>query len=169
MNVASSTLVPVAEYLSHTYHPDREFVEGVLLERNVGEIGHGNTQTRIAAYVVVHEPAFWASVEIRVQLRPDRFRVPDVVIVRGAMPEGRIITAPPEVAVEVLSPEDRAGATKSKVAEYLEFGTSCVWVIDPEARRAFIHTAAGSHEVTDGFLRNPAGDLSVPLSFIFGS
>ena len=40
-------------------------------------------------------------------------------------------------------------------------------MINPETRRAFIHTSGGSREVKDGMLRNLAGDLAVPLSAIF--
>ena len=40
--MAASTFVSVGDYLRHTYYPDRDFVEGALLERNVGEIDHGD-------------------------------------------------------------------------------------------------------------------------------
>ena len=160
-------VVLLTEYLRRTYHPDREFVEGVLLERNWGELDHAETQGNVYFFVRMNCPLFWAVPEARVQVRPDRFRIPDVAIMRGARPEGRMIVSPLEVAVEVLSPDDRAAAIEAKVADYLEFGTSCVWVIDPEARSAFMHTSEGSHEVTDGMLRNPAGDLSVPVAACF--
>ena len=168
MDVAASTLVSVADYLSQTYDPDRDFVEGTLLERNVGEIAHGDAQGSVYFFVRVNCPRFWAGPEIRVQIRPDRFRVPDVVIMRGGKPAGRIITMPPAVAVEGLSPDDRALDIEARIADFLEFGVECVWVINPETRRSFIHTTEGSHEVKDGILRNPAGDLAVPLSAIFG-
>ena len=162
-------MVLLTEYLRRTYHPDREFVEGVLLERNAGELDHAETQGNIYFFVRMNCPLFWAVPEARVQVRPDRFRIPDVAIMRGARPEGRMIVSPLEVAVEVLSPDDRTPAIEAKIAEYLAFGMSCVWVINPESRRAFIHTAEGSHEAKDGILCNPAGDLSVPLTAIFGS
>jgi Uma2 family endonuclease len=90
-----------------------------------------------------------------------------VAVVRGARPQGRIITEPPEVVVEVLSPEDRAGELLDKVEDYLRFGVPCVWGIDPETRRAFVYTAEGSHRVTDGVLRNRTGDLEAPLGEVF--
>ena len=166
--MAASTFVSVGDYLRHTYYPDRDFVEGALLERNVGEIDHGDAQGRVAYLVAANCPRFWAAISVRVQIRPDRFRVPDVVIMRGGKPAGRIITTPPAVAVEVLSPDDRAIDIEARIADFLEFGVECVWVINPETRRSFIHTTEGSHEVKDGILRNPAGDLAVPLSAIFG-
>jgi hypothetical protein len=59
-NVTTGVLVPLAEYLGHTYDPDREYLEGVLLERNVGEVGHSEIQTAIAFEVRLRTKDFWA-------------------------------------------------------------------------------------------------------------
>lgn len=165
--MSTAALVTLSDYLGRTTDPDCEYLEGRLVERNVGEIGHGDAQGRTYAFVLMNAPGFWAGVEIRVQVRPNRFRVPDVVIVRGGRPAGRIITTPPEVAVEVLSPEDRAAEVQDKIDDYLRFGVATVWLIDPERQRAWVHTPEGAREVPDRVLRNPAGDLEVPLSSVF--
>lgn len=165
--VQPATLVPIQEYLHRSYEPDCEYVEGVLVERNAGEIGHGDAQGRICAFVWTQVPGFWAGVAVRVQVKRDRIRVVDISIMRGRRPEGRIITSPPEVAVEVLSPDDRAADLQEKIDDYLAFGIPCVWVIDPESRRASIHTSDGSREAKDRVLRNVAGDLEVPLAAVF--
>ena len=165
--MSTAILVPVADYLSHTPDPDCEYFEGRLVERNVGEISHGDAQGRTYAFVMVRTHGFWAGVEIRIQVRADRYCVPDVVVVRGGRPEGRIIVTPPEVTVEVLSPNDRAVDVQEKIDEYIRFGVAAVWVIDPERRRAWVHTGEGARPVTDGLLRNAAGDLAVPLSAVF--
>jgi len=47
-----------------------------------------------------------------------RFRIPDVVVVAGPMPEGPVTTAPPLVAIEILSPTDRAEELQEKIDEY---------------------------------------------------
>jgi Uma2 family endonuclease len=159
--------VQLGDYLGRTTDPDCEYLEGRLVERNVGEISHSDAQSRTCAFVLYRVMGFWAGVEIRVQIRPDRFRVPDVVVVRGGRPSGRIITIPPEVAVEVLSPEDRASDVQDKIDDYLQFGIPAVWLIDPESQRAWIHTKEGSREALDRVLRNAAGDLEVPLSAVF--
>ena len=163
----AAVLVPLSEYLGHTYDPDCEYIDGMVQERNVGEIGHSEAQTAVTVYARTQIHGFWSGVEVRVQVRADRYRIPDVTIVRGGKPAGRVITAPPEVAVEVLSPDDRAADIQDKIDDYLAFGVPCVWVIRPETRRAWIHTNDGSREPKDGFLRNPAGDIAVPLSAIF--
>ena len=165
--MSSLARAPLSEYLGRTTDPDCEYLEGRLVERNVGEISHGDAQGRTYAFILFKARDFWASVEIRVQIRPDRYRVPDVVVVRGGRPPGRIITSPPEVAVEVLSPEDRAADVQDKIDDYLQFGIPAVWLIDPERQRAWIHTKEGAREASDRVLRNPAGDLEVPLSAVF--
>ncbi len=160
-------MLPLSEYLGHTYDPDCEYIDGVLLERNVGEISHSDAQGRTCVFVRTQIRGFWSGVEVRVQVKAERFRIPDVTIVRGGMPSGRIITSPPEVAVEVLSPDDRAAGIQDKIDDYLAFGVACVWVIRTDTHRAWIHTSDGSREVKDGVLRNPAGDIAVPLNAIF--
>jgi len=165
--MSTLALVPLADYLRHTTDPDCEYVEGRLVERNVGEIVHSDAQGRTYAFLLHSGRGFWAGVETRVQVRPDRCRVPDVVIVRGGRPSGRFITAPPEVAVEILSPEDRAFDVQEKIDDYLQFGIPAVWLIDPERQRAWIHTKDGAREAADRVLRNTAGDLEVPLSAVF--
>ena len=163
----AAVLVPVSEYLTQTYDPDCEYIDGILQERNVGEISHSDAHGRTYLFVQTQFRGFWSGVEVRVQVKPGRYRVPDVTIVRGGKPAGRIITAPPEVAVEVLSPDDRAADIQDKIDDYLAFGVPCVWVIRTDSRRAWIHTNDGSHEAKDGVLRNPAGDIAVPLAAIF--
>jgi hypothetical protein len=39
-----STLISVEEYLNTSYRPDREYIDGALLERNVGERAHSRLQ-----------------------------------------------------------------------------------------------------------------------------
>lgn len=101
------------------------------------------------------------------QVTATRFRVPDVTVVSGGKPSGRIVTAPPVIVVEVLSPDDRAGDLEEKIVDYLTFGIPYIWVINPETRRAFVHTANGSHEVRDGLLRAESAGIEVSLSEIF--
>jgi Uma2 family endonuclease len=159
--------VPLSEYLGHTYDPDCEYIDGTIQERNVGEIDHSDAQGRTYLFVQTQIKGVWAGVEVRVQVKATRYRVPDVTIVRGGKPAGRVITTPPEVAVEILLPDDRASDIQDKIDDYLGFGVPCVWVIRPETRRAWVHTNESSREAKDGFLRNPAGDVVVPLAAIF--
>jgi hypothetical protein len=52
--MAATTLIPVEEYLRTCYRPDRDFIDGVLVERNVGEEFHSYLQIRFGYYFMVH-------------------------------------------------------------------------------------------------------------------
>jgi Uma2 family endonuclease len=53
----------------------------------------------------------------------------------------------PDLVIDVLSPDDRPGDVLSKVGDWLEAGTSLVWVVDPERRTARVYRADGSQEL----------------------
>ncbi len=46
---------------------------------------------------------------------------------------------PPDLAVEILSPHDRARDLNDKLAEYFDFGVRMVWVIDPKRQTVTVH------------------------------
>ena len=102
--MAVATLVPIEEYLSTSWDPDREYLAGRLIERNVGELDHSYLQSLLLK--LLDRRGLFAFVELRVQVRADRFRIPDVLAVRQ-MPSGRFLRTPPYIVVEVLSPDDR--------------------------------------------------------------
>lgn len=54
-----------------------------------------------------------------------------------------------------------------KIEDYLRFGVSYVWVIDPQTRKARIYTLDTIREVRDGILRTESPEITVPLSEIF--
>ena len=61
------TLISVDEYLATNYRPDREYIDGALLERNVGERAHSRLQTVLTAYLFGREKlGFHVSTEQRV-------------------------------------------------------------------------------------------------------
>jgi Uma2 family endonuclease len=160
-----ATLLSVEEYLGRSFQDgDREYVDGRVVERNVGEIDHADWQTGLVAFLRARYPQFWSAVEVRVQVAPTRFRVPDVCLVTGSRPAGRIVTEPPFLVVEVLSPDDRASDLQEKIDDYLGFGVRYVWVVNPKGPRGYIHTPEGSREAKDGVLRTKDPALAVPLA-----
>jgi Uma2 family endonuclease len=78
------------------------------------------------------------------RLSKGNVRSPDISFVaRGRfkkelVPKG-FIPFPPDLAVEVLSPEDRPRFVLDKVGEFLDAGVRTVWVLDPEARGASVY------------------------------
>jgi Uma2 family endonuclease len=53
------------------------------------------------------------------------------MLLRRDAPDEQIITHPPLVCIEILSPEDRFGRIEERIADYLNLGVREVWVIDP--------------------------------------
>jgi Uma2 family endonuclease len=64
--------------------------------------------------------------------------VPDVSITHDGQPRGRYLGNAPPVAIEVISPGNRAPDVDYKTELYFEFGAMEVWRIYPKTRRAVI-------------------------------
>src|SRR5438067_890895 len=117
----SRTLISVEEYLRSVYRPDCDYVDGEVQERNVGELSHGWLQTMLAGFFLAHREQWGIQVivELRVQVSCQRFRIPDVCVVRGAKPQEEILTKPPFICIEILSPEDRRSRIQDRIDDYL--------------------------------------------------
>ena len=75
---------------------------------------------------------------------PDRSLKPDVSFVRAdRLPIGadirRPLTIPPDLAVEVVSPNDRAGNVEQRIQRYLRFGVPLLWVLWPRRRAITVY------------------------------
>ena len=167
--MATETLVSVEQYLITAYSPDCDYVDGVVLERNGGERDHSKLQMALGAWFYNRrkELGVWVYPKQRVQVKPTRFRVPDLCVFVGADPQEQVFIRAPFLCIEILSPDDRMAQMHDKIADVLEFGVRFVWLIDPRARRAWIYTAAGSHDIRDGLLRTDNPEIVVPLAEIF--
>jgi Uma2 family endonuclease len=166
--MATSSLVSVSEYLSTSYRPDCDYVDGVVLERNLGEYDHARLQGEVFAYFHARrrEWGLRAVPEQRVQISPTRFRVPDVCVVLGE-PAEQIFRTPPFICIEILSRDDRLSDMQDRVADYLNFGVRYVWVIDPRTRKAWRCTMDGISEVSEFRTEDP--EIVVPLNALFES
>jgi Uma2 family endonuclease len=149
--------------------PDRkkyELVDGQLVERHMSQLSNwvaGRLHRFVDIFVDEHRLGWtWASAQGYVCFPdfPRKLRFPDVSYVskkrlpEGPTSEGYIYIAP-DLAVEVVSPNDLSYEVERKVVEYLDAGVTLVWVIDPEARTVRIHRRDGSF----GWLRED-GELS---------
>jgi len=163
------TLISVEEYLRTSYSPDCDYVDGEVVERNLGEWDHSSLQMRFLMYLGTRQQQWGIQVvpEQRVQVSATRFRIPDVTVVLGG-PDGQILRKPPFLCIEILSPEDRLSRVRQRVDDYLKMGVPHVWVVDPGAKVAYTITPAdGWREAKDGILRTQQPALVVPLTEIF--
>jgi Uma2 family endonuclease len=163
-----TALVSIEEYLSTSYEPDCDYVDGELEDRNVREKEHSRFQMAMGAFLFVRRRRWGIAVwpELRVRVSQTRYRIPDLCVTLGE-PDEQVFTKPPFLCTEFLSPEDRASRIQRKVADYLNFGVRYVWVIDPLTREAVVYSASGTHTVDDGVLRTSDPDIAVPLAEIF--
>ena len=168
--MGTATLVPVSEYLTTDYSPDCDYVDGVLEDRNVGEHDHGRLQAVLIMLLGALEKKLGIHVtaEQRVQIRPTRFRVPDVCVVLGK-PDEQIFTRPPFLCVEILSPDDRMSRMDRKIRDYLDFGVRFVWLIDPVNRTATIYTPHQATLVRDETLRTADPEIVISLADLFAA
>lgn len=130
---ASSVLVSVDEYLRSSYRPDRDYVDGELLERNTGEKPHSRLQKLLLRMLESYEQALSVEVlpEQRLQINSSRFRVPDLMVTTSNDAEPRIVKEPPLLCIEILSSEDRMSAMEERVRDYASLGVPTSWVLDP--------------------------------------
>jgi Uma2 family endonuclease len=162
--MAVSALVSVEEYLHTTYHPDCDYLDGELLERNLGERDHGRLQSRIIMWLGARERALGivSMVEVRLRINRERFRIPDVMVVSADAPNEAVVVTPPLLCIEVLSPSDSLNRIWDRTQDYLSIGVPICWILDPAAHRAWTVTSAGMVEAQDGILR--AGEIAMPLA-----
>jgi Uma2 family endonuclease len=161
--------IPVEEYLSTGYEPDCEYDDGVIVERNLGEFEHSFLQIFLGTILTNNMDSWgvFGLTEQRLQIKSQRFLVPDVCVLRLGTPREKILTRPPLVAIEIMSPEDTIRRASAKAVEYLEFGIEHVWVIDPSARVAYRGTPSGLELIPSGELAVPGTPILIRISELF--
>lgn len=166
-DMASGTLISEAEYLATTYHPDCEYVDGEVLERNLGEIDHSSLQFLLMMWLGIRRKRLGIHIfpEMRTQVAPHRFRVPDIAVTTSPVRD-RILREPPLLCIEILSPEDRAGRTEEKIKDYLDFGVPHVWLLDPARKLAWSYIRDGHRQQT-AVLTTDSPRIELPVAELF--
>jgi Uma2 family endonuclease len=136
----------------------KELVDGEIVTMTPAFFRHGMIASRFdralrdfaertgAGEVVTAEAGFIT------RRNPDRVRAPDVAFVTAARlathgTDDRFFEGAPDLAIEVLSPGDRAPEVQSKIGEYLGAGARLVWVADPESATVTVYRLAGPPSV----------------------
>ncbi len=165
----AATQVSVNEYLSTTYRPDREYVDGEIVERNVGKRPHSRAQINLASFLRAREKEWriYALTEQRVRVSPTRFRIPDVCALLADAADEDVVSHPPFLCVEILSKDDTMNSVADRLDDFLLMGVENVWLIDPRKQRGYRYTKEGMLQATDGVMRTSNPAISVPLGAIF--
>jgi Uma2 family endonuclease len=164
--MATNTIIPVSEYLSTSYRPDCDYIDGEVQERNLGEQDHSDLQMQLLKLLGTSESEshILANPEIRVQVRETRFRVPDVCVRRATALSEQIVQHPPLLCIEILSPRDTVSGMRERVRDFLDMGVLQVWLVDPVTRSVIVCSGATMVEHNTGELQIP--DTPVVLSLV---
>jgi Uma2 family endonuclease len=139
-------LLTLEEYLQTAYHPDCDFVDGHLEERNLGDTRHSLLQMQLGFWFISHRNEWNVRVmsELRTRVSAARVRIPDVsVAYDDAAMKDRIRNVPSLIAIEILSPDDRLDRVKVRLRDFLQMGIPHIWLLDPATRTAQVYDADG--------------------------
>jgi Uma2 family endonuclease len=169
------------ELLLSGYPEPCELVEGRIVPVSPTGAEHGRIEARIARRLSEFVESrnigtvFTGEAGIYTHRDPDTVRGADVAFVShdrlgGRTPRG-FLRVPPELVVEILSPEDRAGELQRKLTEYFAIGVDRVWIVDPHGGRVLVHCSPtdffsiGSGEIAKG--EGVLSGFELPVDEIF--
>jgi Uma2 family endonuclease len=126
-----------------------ELLHGELVMMSPAGEEHGSITARVTirlgAFVLERRlgRVFGAETGFVIGRNPDTVRAPDVAFVRAERlsptPGKGFFQGPPDLAVEVVSPNDRASEVLAKVYDWLDAGCRAVWLVDPETRTVTVY------------------------------
>lgn len=151
-----------------------ELVRGELRAMPLASGPHGLVTTTLLGmlwrHAVEHRVGrvFTPDTGVHLFREPDTVRAPDISFLSEARipPEGigrGFLRIAPDLAVEVLSPEDTMAEIEEKITDYFAAGTRLVWVVNPRARTVTVyrpdarpyvlgrHERLGGEEIVPGF------------------
>ena len=161
------TCITPEELLSIPDNTSMELVDGHIVEKNVS-IESSETEAvvtfRLQTFVFSNPVAKVYPASLGYQCfpdDPDKVRKPDTTVVRNERleelerPNAGYMPIPPDLAVEVVSPNDLVYDVAEKVREYLEAGFPLVWVLYPEDRTVIVHPNG-----EEAYLLGPTREIS---------
>lgn len=129
-----------------------ELVKGELIKMSPAGHDHGRIIMRLAAPMAMHVKqhglgeVYAAETGFILELEPDTVRAPDIAFIVRQRVEAVGRTrgywhGAPDLAVEVLSPDDRVSEVEQKVAEWLAGGAKQVWVVSPRLKTITVYSS----------------------------
>ncbi len=181
------TRLMTGEELLEIPHDGRRFelIEGELIEMTPAGGEHGGIQADIAIDLGIYLrqqsgdnswKVIGAETGFRIAQNPDTVRAPDVALVsweRWEMQKqrGGYFEGAPDLAVEVVSPGDRATEVQDKALEWLEAGARLVWVVFPRSQRVTVYFPDGTSRILRASDTLDGGEVlpgfSLPVADIF--
>ena len=152
--MTTPTRVSVEEFLAmEETKPYLELINGEVVQKAMPGPKHSATVLYLGTELTLfvrRKPVARVDTELRHRsLDQDWVFLPDIcVTLRDLWPKG--VSGPvevmPDLAIEVLSPDDRAGRVAERVDFYLRAGTALIWVIDPELEHVTVYRPGAAPE-----------------------
>ena len=140
------------EYAGQSY----ELVNGIVIEMMTSGYASSAVALRFALrlemYLEDNPIGRLTGADGTYRLSEHDIRVPDVGYFSNAKAElindkYKFLPFPPDLAVEVVSPTDRASEIREKVKLYLDSGTLLIWVVYPSTREVIVYTPDSQPQV----------------------
>jgi Uma2 family endonuclease len=151
MTIAANKLITAEEFAAMAGDGLHELVRGEVVEVPNPKPEHGRYVSRLDRRLGTHVEAHHLG-EVLVNdsgfildRDPDTVRGPDISFIRrerlpnGKLPEGVYFPGPLDLAIEVLSPDDRLADVEDKIDLYLAAGCPLVVILNPKRRTATLH------------------------------
>ena len=145
-------LLRISADSSHRY----ELNQGNLVTMAPAGYEHGDIAMELGAQLRFYAKerglgrVYAAETGFRLARNPDTVRAPDIGFVRQErfpVPKEQRSSAffpgAPDLAVEVVSPDDKADEVMRKVEDWLRYGAHLVWVVYPRQRMVMVYRADG--------------------------
>ncbi|MCY3918075.1 MAG: Uma2 family endonuclease [Chloroflexi bacterium] len=134
-----------------------ELVEGVIVDMSRPGWEHGEILITLGALIRDHARKYDLGrvaggdtgfvLERRTDGK-DTVRGLDIAFVSKEKPQERLArgwtTIAPDLAVEIISPSNKAGDIEKKIEQLLDAGAFLIWVVYPELRTVKVHTTQGA-------------------------
>jgi Uma2 family endonuclease len=159
-------MVSVEEYLSTSYDPDVEFVNGALVARNVGEWPHSRVQSNILVALSNKYPLLQVVPELRSKTANTRYRIPDVTVLL-APPSTDYLLDAAFLVVEILSKRDAMSVVIAKLKEYSAKGVPNIWLIDPRMQLMSTYRPPALVEIEGDTIATADGTVELSRAEIF--
>lgn len=157
---SSTGLITADEFFRLYEHRHAELVQGRVVEDDMPSHRHGRVCARIAQLLSNfvdsgdHGHVMSNDTLLRLSANPDTIRGPDICyfsfgrLPKGEIPEG-MLTAIPELVIEVRSPSNTWSKLFVKTGEYLEAGVVVVIVFDPDSSTASVYRPDELQQIFD--------------------
>jgi len=158
-------MVSVEEYLRTSYNPDVEFVDGVLVERSIGEWLHSLVQSNLILALSRKYPKIIAVPALRTKTATTRYRIPDVTVVLRA-PQTEYLLNAAFLVIEILSEVSMSMVTV-KLKEYASKGVPNIWVVDPREKTMWVYRPPALVEMEGETIATIDGTVELTRDEIF--